>query len=856
MRKLFLYTSLVIFTLNIVVAANKSIAPVKQSKYRINKVEPATIYGQEGNGTSRIVDYSSRDNMLNVTLADSSMNGYGLLVGSTYPLVGGDEGYFATYRQWCGPSCTSGQIGAAYSSNGTNWTTYTNLNPIGNTGPNGDGGIGRYPSSLGNADVPFSFWNEYTGTGSPSYGGRPFYAFDEFGWDGGSFSDAYDLDLNWNANKDLWVGSPALSNDGGMSMFNVAFADWTRSDVFVFHSEAYEDGFIIFGEEIKVIDETTHLVGGDDEGSYTSSPVLDVNEDGIGYTAVTAYWAGGDVGASEYSNSHTAVFAMTEDHGATWSGGTNGAPYYYIGDDVFQHMFDSGTFPLEFTDEYGETTFFTELFCTYDFHMRVDGEGNPHFILGVLPSDVGYVYPGIFESNGWYHFWIDKDHLASPGEPQTATGWNYSQVVRTDTSWQWDLGGTASWQYFFPHLAISEEDPNVMYVVSSLVSPGEADEVDGSYPEWTIDLNVMKSEDGGVTWWCPYKATDTHPVADDLDSYICPDGLTVDSMDEHAGHAGTGATNSTVPVLFNYPDYCYGSTTGDAAPADYKNRIYIGNVSLDSEPQCGDCPCAGDANGDTSVDVLDIVSIVNNILGNTPPTYFECSADQNGDGSTDVLDIVSIVNCILAGGCDCDGGLPRGSEAILDNATSVKLVRNDNSINIYSDGFIGGIQMTIEHGDDFELDLSNQFSSDLVGFSAYSTEGNTTTLIAVAPKNSNLFNASDDFEVTEVVAASGNDYIDIVIADEFALLSSYPNPFNPETKIDYEIYSDSHVELSIYNIAGQLVSNLVSSDLLAGSYNSVWNGKDFNGVDVASGVYLMQLKSDSQIITNKITLLR
>ena len=43
MRKLFLYTSLVIFTLNIVVAANKSIAPVKQRKYRINKVEPATI---------------------------------------------------------------------------------------------------------------------------------------------------------------------------------------------------------------------------------------------------------------------------------------------------------------------------------------------------------------------------------------------------------------------------------------------------------------------------------------------------------------------------------------------------------------------------------------------------------------------------------------------------------------------------------------------------------------------------------------------------------------------------------------------------------------------------------------------
>ena len=183
-----------------------------------------------------------------------------------------------------------------------------------------------------------------------------------------------------------------------------------------------------------------------------------------------------------------------------------------------------------------------------------------------------------------------------------------------------------------------------MYVVSSLVSPGEPDEIDGSYPEWSIDLNVVKSTDGGSTWWCSYKATDTHPVADDLDSYICPDGLTLDSMDEHAGHAGTGADNNSVPVLYNYADYCYGSTTGDASPADYKNRIYIGNVSLDSEPQCGDCPCAGDANGDSSVDVLDIVSTVNYILNLTGE--INC-ADINDDGSIDVLDIVAIVNIIL-----------------------------------------------------------------------------------------------------------------------------------------------------------------------------------------------------------------
>ena len=76
--------------------------------------------------------------------------------------------------------------------------------------------------------------------------------------------------------------------------------------------------------------------------------MLDVNEDGAGYTAVTAYWAGGDVGASEYSD-YIQRFCYDRRSWGDMVGGTNGAPYYYNGDDVYQHMFDSGTFPLEFT---------------------------------------------------------------------------------------------------------------------------------------------------------------------------------------------------------------------------------------------------------------------------------------------------------------------------------------------------------------------------------------------------------------------------------------------------------------------------------------------------------------------------
>ena len=88
-----------------------------------------------------------------------------------------------------------------------------------------------------------------------------------------------------------------------------------------------------------------------------------------------------------------------------------------------------------------------------------------------------------------------------------------------------------------------------MYVVSSMVDQGEEDPLlPGNYPEWSIDTYVMKSEDGGASWWCPLNVTNTSPNPAD-DSYTCPDGLTTESLDEHAGHAGTGATDSAGTML-------------------------------------------------------------------------------------------------------------------------------------------------------------------------------------------------------------------------------------------------------------------------------------------------------------------
>jgi flagellar hook capping protein FlgD len=86
--------------------------------------------------------------------------------------------------------------------------------------------------------------------------------------------------------------------------------------------------------------------------------------------------------------------------------------------------------------------------------------------------------------------------------------------------------------------------------------------------------------------------------------------------------------------------------------------------------------------------------------------------------------------------------------------------------------------------------------------------------------------------------------------------TNYPNPFNPETVISFQLSEDSKVVLSIYNIKGQLVRTLVNETKSAGEHNTIWNGRDFNQKTVSSGIYLYKLKVKNSNRIRKIVLLR
>ncbi len=91
---------------------------------------------------------------------------------------------------------------------------------------------------------------------------------------------------------------------------------------------------------------------------------------------------------------------------------------------------------------------------------------------------------------------------------------------------------------------------------------------------------------------------------------------------------------------------------------------------------------------------------------------------------------------------------------------------------------------------------------------------------------------------------------------EYALHQNYPNPFNPTTTIVYDVPEDSYVTLTIYDLMGRRVYELVSGRVSPGTYSIIWNGTDANNNSVASGMYLYQLKSGDFVETKKLVLLK
>jgi len=93
-------------------------------------------------------------------------------------------------------------------------------------------------------------------------------------------------------------------------------------------------------------------------------------------------------------------------------------------------------------------------------------------------------------------------------------------------------------------------------------------------------------------------------------------------------------------------------------------------------------------------------------------------------------------------------------------------------------------------------------------------------------------------------------------SDKFHLYSNYPNPFNSGTTIEFYLPQTAEIKIEIYNLLGQKVRTLWNGQHPAGQHQLRWDGRDDADREVASGVYLFQLKTDGWRQSKKLILIR
>jgi flagellar hook assembly protein FlgD len=91
---------------------------------------------------------------------------------------------------------------------------------------------------------------------------------------------------------------------------------------------------------------------------------------------------------------------------------------------------------------------------------------------------------------------------------------------------------------------------------------------------------------------------------------------------------------------------------------------------------------------------------------------------------------------------------------------------------------------------------------------------------------------------------------------EFALSQNYPNPFNPSTSFRYDIPVQSDVIINIYDGLGRLVRTLINESKEPGRYTAIWDGRNNENQNVASGLYICRIKAGNFVNVKKMLMLK
>jgi hypothetical protein len=301
----------------------------------------------------------------------------------------------------------------------------------------------------------------------------------------------------------------------------------------------------------------------------------------------------------------------------------------------------------------------------------------------------------------------------------------------------------------------------------------------------------------------------------------------------------------------------------------------------------------GDANADSTIDVSDVVTLVNHIIELTLLTEHnkQYAADYNSDYAINIADGVGIINKILG----ISGKVNDGSRLYKSVKPEVELnpiiAQSDNQYMLklkLLNGSISGLEFEMNYPEGLgikpeSISLLNTNLNILKDY--YSKKDGSTNFVLMKTDGSSflsddeiqlVFQHSDQskendndirFMITNVVLSSSDgqtqdftlnnaEALLKIIPDQFALHSIYPNPFNPIANIPYDVAEESFVSLIIYDLLGREVIRLVDKYQMPGKYHIRWNGKNSYHRALPSGIYFLRFEAHNFSSVRKITLLK
>jgi hypothetical protein len=313
----------------------------------------------------------------------------------------------------------------------------------------------------------------------------------------------------------------------------------------------------------------------------------------------------------------------------------------------------------------------------------------------------------------------------------------------------------------------------------------------------------------------------------------------------------------------------------------------------------------GDVNTDREVDVADLTTVIDHILGRiTLVGNDSAKADINRDGRIDVADVVALQNNLLAisgvpvrseiGASPASGTTSSSSLSVSSDTTKVRsefvLTQDGLRFSIANSVPVKGIELIVRFKNAVNVQSPDVvFPRALVDSFYLNTAGREVRIVTYNLKNNPIaigdgpifrlpltLWALDDIESSELIVSTA-DTIKLMdqalrttpekrlvgtaeIPSNFILYQNYPNPFNSSTRIEFEVPDrqgqGAKVLIQVFDVVGEKIKTIVSGFYAGGRYGVTWDGTDDRGQKVSSGTYYYRLISGNYVSGKKMILLK